>query len=160
MDECPRPDGPDIAIQTFPLKVDPDFRHLRPQLRKLLSDYRSLHPLHKNDVGDFPNYEAVLTPALNAQFVQEATRRHDPTKIIVGLEIEKDLLDISIIEPSESPYPCNALLSVKAIPFMTGSNTLDDRHISKTDNKKQDLSEQKWHHTDDQRSHNANMSQP
>ena len=119
--------------------------------------YRSLHPLHKNDVGTFPNYEAVLTPAPAARFVQEAPHRHDPTKIKVGLEIEKDLHDIGIIEPSKSPYPCNTLLTVKDIPFMTGSNTLADRHISKTDNNKQELSERKWRYTVDQRSHNAQL---
>ena len=40
---------------------------------------------------------------------------------------------------------------------MTGSNTLADRHISKTENRIQDLSEHKWRYTVDQRSHNANL---
>ena len=40
---------------------------------------------------------------------------------------------------------------------MTGRNTLADRHISKMENRKQDLSKRKWRYTADQGSHNANL---
>ena len=131
MEECPRV-PPDINIETFPLDVDQDFQHLCAQLRQQLSNYKSLHPLHKNDVGTFPTYQAVLTPSPDAKFIQEAPRRHDAAKVKVGLDIEQDLLNIGVIEPSEYQFPCNALLTVKAEPFMIGSNTKADKYISKT----------------------------
>ena len=40
---------------------------------------------------------------------------------------------------------------------MTGSNTLAYRHISKTENRIQDLFTRKWRYTVDQRSHSANL---
>ena len=144
-----------IDIETFPLNVDQDFQHLCPQLRRLLSKYRSLHPLHKNNLGTFPSYEAVLTPAPDAKFIQEAPGRHDPAKVNVALEIEPDLIDIGVIEPSKSPYSCNALLTFQAIPCMVGSNTKADKHINKTTQNQQEPSERKWRYTMDQRSHNS-----
>ena len=118
-----------------------------------------LHPKNKNDVGNFPNFRAILTPAPNAAFVQEPPRRHEPYKQKIGLEMEKDLLQIGVIEPSESQYPCNALITLKAIPFQVGSNTKADKHIQKTSNQNQevDISQRKYRYTVDQRSHNSQL---
>ena len=100
----------------------------------------------------------MLTPAPGARFVQEAPRRHDPHKVKIGLEIEQDLLNIGVIEESESQFPCNALLTMKAVPFMVGSNTKADKYINKTTHaQQQDLSERKWRYTVDQRSHNSGL---
>ena len=91
-------------------------------------------------------------------FVREPPRRHDPHKVKIGLEIEQDLLDIGVIESSESQYPCNALLTMKAIPFMTGSNTKAYKYIEKTTQKHEvDLTERKWRYTVDQRQSNAGL---
>ena len=107
--ECPQVPK-DINIDTLTLDLDPDFHHLYPQIRHLLTKFKSLHPHHKNDVATFLAYQAVLTPAPDARFVQEAPRRHDGHKVKIGLDIEQDLLNIGVIEPSESQFPCNALL--------------------------------------------------
>ena len=70
----------------------------------------------------------------------------------IGLEMEKDLLQIGVIEPSESQYPCNAFITLKAIPFQVGSNTKADKHIQKTSNQNQevDISQRKYRYTVDQ----------
>ena len=88
---------PDVDIDKISFSPDPDFQHLYPEIKLLLTSFISLHPRNKNDVGSFPNFQAVLTPAPNAHFVKEPPRRHDPHKIKIGLEIEQDLLDIGVI---------------------------------------------------------------
>ena len=98
-----------------------------------------------------------MTLAPDARFVQEAPRRHDAHKVKVGLDIEQDLLNIGVIEPSESQFPCNPLLTMKAVPFMVGSNTKADKYISKSTHAPQDLSERKWRYTVDQHSHNSQL---
>ena len=141
MDESPQV-PPDIDIEKLSFDMDPDFNHLFPQIKQLLIQFKSLHPNNKNNVGTFPSYQAVLTPAPGARFVQEAPRRHDLHKVKIGLEIEQDLLNIGVIEESESQFPCNALLTMKAVPFMVGSNTKADQYINKTTHaQQQDLSE-------------------
>ena len=113
----------DVDIDNLNFCLDNDFKSLDQDIRSILRQHSNLHPRHKNDVGQFPKYRAILTPAPNHVFTQEAPRRHDPQKIKAGLEMERDLLEVGIIEPSESPYPCNALLTPKAVPFCVGSNT-------------------------------------
>ena len=111
----------DIDIDSLDFGLDNDFKTLDQDIRSILRQHSSLHPRHKNDVGQFPQYRAILTPAPNHVFTAEPPRRHDPQKIKAGLEMERDLLDVGIIEPSEWPYPCNALLTTKAIPFCVRS---------------------------------------
>ena len=130
MDESPQVPQ-DIDIEKLTFDLDQDFNHLYPQIKQLLTLFKSLHPHHKNDVGTFPSYQAVLTPAPGARF--------------------------GVIEESESQFPCNALLTMKAVPFMVGSNTKADKYISKTTHAQQDLSERKWHYTVDHRSHNSQL---
>ena len=148
----------DVDIDKLSFSLDPYFQHLYPEIKLLLNSYIHLHPKNKNDVGSFPSFRAVLTPAPNAHFVKEPPRRHDPHKIKIGLEIEQDLLDIGVIELSESQFPCNALLTMKAIPFVTGSNTKADKYIQKTTQIKEvDITERKFRYTVDQRQHNSGL---
>ena len=147
-----------VDINKLDFDLDQDFNHLNSDIRALLTSYSSLHPKNKNDVGHFPGYRAVLTPAPDANFVAEPPRRHEPWKQEIGLEIEADLLNVGVIEKSESMYPCNALLTMKAIPFEVGSNTKADRHIQKTSQSPHiDISQRKFRYTVDQRSHNNNL---
>ena len=88
---------PYVDIDKLSFSLDPDFQHLYPEIKLLLNSYIHLHPKNKNDVGSFPSFRAVLTPAPNAHFVKEPPRRHDPHKIKIGLEIEQDLLNIGVI---------------------------------------------------------------
>ena len=67
-----------VDIDELQFSLDPDFKHLDSEIRLLLKSYSHLHPKNKNDVGSFPNFRAVLTPAPNANFVQEPPRRHEP----------------------------------------------------------------------------------
>ena len=62
MDESPQVPQ-DIDIEKLTFDLDPAFNHLYPQIKHLLTQFKSLHPHHKNDVGTFPSYQAVLTPA-------------------------------------------------------------------------------------------------
>ena len=125
-------DSDSVDIDTLDFGLDDEFKHLDNDLRSLLRQFSKLHPAHKNDVGHFPGYRAVLTPAPDAAFVAEPPRRHETWKQEIGAAIERDLLAVGVIEKSEAMYPCNALLTMKAIPFETGSNTKADRHIQKT----------------------------
>ena len=139
---------PDVNIDELEFSLDPDFQHLNSEIRLLLKSYVHLHPKNKNDVGSFPSFRAVLTPAPNANFVKEPPRRHDPHKIKIGIDIEKDLLEIGVIELSESQFPCNALLTMKAIPFVVGSNTKADRYFQKTTQTEMlDISERKFRYS-------------
>ena len=148
----------DVDIDSLDFSLDSDFKSLDQEIRSLLKQHSSLHPRHKNDVGQFPGYRAILTPAPNSSFTQEPPRRHDPQKIKAGLEMERDLLEVGIIELSESPYPCNALLTPKALPFCVGSNTRADRHIQRTTQADSiDLTNRKWRFTVDQRTHNSGL---
>ena len=150
----------DVDIETLDFYLDEDFKSLDKDIRDLLTEHSNLHPRHKNDVGQFPRYRAILTPAPNHVFTQEAPRRHDARKIKAGLDMERDLLEVGIIEPSESPYPCNALLTPKAIPFCVGSNTKADKHIERTTTKTAPEPVNKWRFTVDQRSHNSGLLPP
>ena len=150
----------DVDIETLDFYLDEDFKSLDKDIRDLLTEHSNLHPRHKNDVGHFPRYRAILTPAPNHVFTQEAPRRHDARKIKAGLDMERDLLEVGIIEPSESPYPCNALLTPKAVPFCVGSNTKADKHIERTTTKSAPEPVNKWRFTVDQRSHNQGLLPP
>ena len=71
----------DVDIDSLDFSLDSDFKSLDQEIRSLLKQHSSLHPRHKNDVGQFPGYRAILTPAPNSSFTQEPPRRYDPQKI-------------------------------------------------------------------------------
>ena len=61
----------DVDINTLDFNLDGDFKSLDQEIRALLKLHSNLHPRHKNDVGQFPNYRAILTPAPNSSFTQK-----------------------------------------------------------------------------------------
>ena len=61
--------------------------------------------------------------------------KHDDAKVAIGIKLEVELLSVGVIEPSTSPHAANVVLTPKALPFISGSNTRADRHIAKQENK-------------------------
>ena len=150
-----------MDFTSFPIEVYSNFKHIIPDIRNLLIEYKGLHPTGSNDMGDTPGYTAILSPIHHARFLSQMPRKHDDAKAAIGIKLEAELLSVGVIEPSTSPHAVNVVLTPKALPFISQSNTRADRHIAQCGNKTTmrdlDAIKRKQRYTVDMRSPNSQL---